>query len=285
MALGRQLTRVGVYERSLPTSGERVWENVRDWEHLPWLHSRSFSSIECLDEGEWGWRARIGAAGAEFTLELVIEPDAPRYASRTLDGGGAGTEIWTDVDARGEKETHVRVEFWVPEVPAARAARLGDVFVNVYTRLWDEDESMMVRRAEELEARRGRTASEPEVVALGSLADVRSRLPLLVRFGGERFRVVPHDGALVAHGLVCPHRLGPLEDAPVHDGVVVCPWHGHAFDVATGKECTGQRMRLAEAPRVEIDPETQEVRLVANAAGTESPRPSPSAATRTRRLC
>ena len=262
MVPGSQLTRVAVYERTLPTSGERVWENVRDWEHLPWLHSSSFSSIECLDEGEWGWRARIGTAGAELTLELVIEPDAPRYVSRTLDGSGAGTEIWTDVDARGEKETHVRVEFWLPEVPADRDDRLGDFFVNLYTGLWDEDESMMVRRAEELEARRGRTATEKKPVALGALADVRSRLPLVVRFGGERFRVVELDGTLVAHGVVCPHRLGPLEDAPVEDGKVVCPWHGYAFDVSTGKECPVGRMRLVEAPRVEVGA-TGEVRLVA----------------------
>ncbi len=270
MGPGSQLTRVGVYERTLPTSAERVWENVRDWEHLPWLHSSSFSSIDCLAEGEWGWRARIGTAGAEFTLELVIEADAPKYVSRTLDGAGAGTEIWTDVDASGEKETHVRVEFWLPEPPPERAAHLGEAFVSLYTGLWDEDESMMVRRAEELEARRGRTTGKTELVVLGSLADVRSRLPLLVRYGGERFRVVEHEGALVAHGVVCPHRLGPLEDTPVQDGRVVCPWHGHAFDVATGKECTGGRMRLAEAPQVEVDPATREVRLRSRAQSTAS---------------
>lgn len=265
MAPGNDLTRVGEYERTLPTSGERVWENVRDWEHLPWLHSGSFRSIECLEAGDWGWRARIGPRGSdtEFTLELVIEPDAPRYVSRTVDGSGAGTEIWTDVQARGEKETHVRVEFWVPEVAPERADRLGGIFVDLYTRLWDEDESMMVRRAEELEARRAQGRSGgAEPVSLGALADVHGRLPLIARFGGERFRIVEHEGGLVAHGIVCPHLLGPLDDAPITDGRVVCPWHGYAFDVATGEECTGKRMRLRGAPRVEVDPATQEVRLV-----------------------
>ena len=135
MGSGSQLTRVGVYERSLPVSAERVWENVRDWEHLPWLHSSSFSRITCLDEGDWGWRARIAAGGSEFTLELVIEPDAPRYVSRTLDGAGAGSEIWTDVVVRDEEQTHVRVEFWLPDVAAEASAGLGEVFVNLYTRL------------------------------------------------------------------------------------------------------------------------------------------------------
>ena len=97
------LVRVGVYEREVRASTERVWENVHDWEHLPWLHRGSFSSIECNDSGDWGWRARIGLQPASpsrsIQLELRIEPDEPRYVSRTLEGPGAGSEIWTRVEA------------------------------------------------------------------------------------------------------------------------------------------------------------------------------------------
>jgi len=262
MGSGSQLTRVGVYERGLPVSEERVWENVRDWEHLPWLHASSFSSIACLDQGEWGWRARIGAGDGEFTLELVIEPDAPRYVSRTLDGAGAGSEIWTDVEARDEQHTDVRVEFWLPGVTAETAPGLGEAFVRLYTRLWDEDESMMLRRAEALGARRSRRASKPPPLALGNVEELTARLPLVVDFGGDRFRLVEHAGGIVAHAAACPHRLGPLEAAPLRDGRVVCPWHGYAFDVVSGRECEGRGLRLPEAPRVEVDPASREVRLL-----------------------
>lgn len=34
---------------------------------------------------------------------------------------------------------------------------------------------------------------------------------------------------------VCPHRGGPLDEGGVEDGVAVCPWHGWAFEVRTGK--------------------------------------------------
>ena len=44
------LTRVAVYRRTIAASLERVRENVHDWEHLPWLHRESFSSI---DSGAW----------------------------------------------------------------------------------------------------------------------------------------------------------------------------------------------------------------------------------------
>ena len=246
-------------------SVERVWENVRDWEHLPWLHAGSFSRIELEEEGAWGWRARIGLPGGarEIRLELVIEPDEPRYVSRTLEGPGAGTEIWTHVAERDGDHSHVSVAFYVPGVDTQALPRVREGFLALYTRLWDEDESMMVRRTAELAAVRG--PASPQPVSLGRLSALRARLPVVVSFGGARFRVLEVDGALVAHAVVCPHRLGPLEDVPVVGGRVVCPWHGYAFDVSTGRECSGRRMRLAVPPRVEIDPAIDEVRLVAPA--------------------
>ena len=56
---------------------------------------------------------------------------------------------------------------------------------------------------------------------------------------------------------------GPGSDATVEDGRVMCPWHGYTFDVRTGRECTGRGLTLRSAPRVEIDPESDEVWLVA----------------------
>ena len=42
------------------------------------------------------------------------------------------------------------------------------------------------------------------------------------------------DGRPVWHATVCPHMGGPLEDAPIVDGCITCPWHGYRFDVHTG---------------------------------------------------
>jgi nitrite reductase/ring-hydroxylating ferredoxin subunit len=266
-----ELTRVGVYAREVRASAERVWENVHDWEHLPWLHRGSFSSIECNDSGDWGWRARIGLQPASpsrsIQLELRIEPDEPRYVSRTLEGPGAGSEIWTRVEAAeatGEHATRIEVEFWLPHsgpegsaLEPKDAAAYGKAFIELYTCLWDEDERMMIGREHELARRRASRASGREPLGLGSFADVEARLPLPVEFGGERFRVVLHEGRLVAHSVVCPHWLGPLHDVPVERGRVVCPWHGYAFDVETGRECSGRTARLAAAPRVRVDPDGQ----------------------------
>jgi nitrite reductase (NADH) small subunit len=47
------------------------------------------------------------------------------------------------------------------------------------------------------------------------------------------------DGTLRALGAVCPHRGGPLADGLMDGRVVVCPLHGHSYDLATGAEVSG----------------------------------------------
>lgn len=250
---GAGTTRVGVYRREICADPTRVWENVYDWEHLPWLHRSSFSRIELVDRGAWGWRARVGLAPArqEILLELWTEQQAGRYVARTLEGPGAGTEIWTRIEPRGAR-TGIEVEFCVPGVAPEQVASVGAAFERLYTRLWDEDEAMMRRRAQQL-ARTRATASPEARAALGPLAGLLPRLPLLLDFAGERVRLVRIGDEVVAHSALCPHWLGPLEDVPLEDGCVRCPWHGYRFDVRTGASADGRRLRLAPAPRIEVD--------------------------------
>jgi nitrite reductase/ring-hydroxylating ferredoxin subunit len=84
---------------------------------------------------------------------------------------------------------------------------------------------------------------------------VRAKLPLVVELGGRPWRVVALDDDLVAHSALCPHFLGPLEDAPLEGGAVECPWHRYRFDVRSGRSCDGRGLRLAPAPRVLIGPD------------------------------
>jgi nitrite reductase (NADH) small subunit len=44
------------------------------------------------------------------------------------------------------------------------------------------------------------------------------------------------DGTLRALAAACPHRGGPLADGLIDDRVVVCPLHGHTYDLSTGAE-------------------------------------------------
>jgi len=47
------------------------------------------------------------------------------------------------------------------------------------------------------------------------------------------------NGTLRAIDAVCPHRGGPLADGLIDERVVVCPLHGHTFDMCTGAEAGG----------------------------------------------
>jgi nitrite reductase (NADH) small subunit len=50
------------------------------------------------------------------------------------------------------------------------------------------------------------------------------------------FRV--EDGWFALDG-TCPHAGGPLADGIVARRTVICPLHERRFDLATGRECTG----------------------------------------------
>ncbi len=265
-AAAGELMRVAVYRRTIRASLARAWENVLDWEHLPWLHSGSFIGIERVDSGSWGWRARVGLQPAklrqQILLELRVERPEGCYVARTLEGPGAGTEIWTRLEPEEEHRTRVEVEFLVPGVSEQSAPDAGAAFARLYTQLWDEDEAMMVRREALLSRPRAGRRAPRQSVALGSPDAVRAKLPFCVEVGGRSFRVVEVEGELLAHSTVCPHQLGPLEQAEVEDGCVRCPWHGYRFDLRNGRSRDHDRLRLEAAPRVEVDGDSAQVRLV-----------------------
>jgi nitrite reductase/ring-hydroxylating ferredoxin subunit len=229
---------------------------VFDWEHLPALHEQDFHRVELLDSGRWGWRVRLvnqpGDASRAQVLEMRSDKRARQYIVSTLEGPGKGTKISTALAPRSAHRTKVNVEFFVPD-SVSNSAAVGARYVEVYTRLWDQDEAMMMRREQVLSARRRRRRPVPKRKIVGALADVRASLPLLVPFGSETFRIVELDGELVAHAVICPHWLGPLDETAIIDGCIRCPWHGYRFDVRTGANRDGHGMSLPRPPRVIID--------------------------------
>ncbi len=129
--------RVAVYERTVHASLERIWENVLDWEHLPWLHRSSFLGVRMLDESREHWDGWITVPSrkgpADSRIDTRLDRPRLRYLVRTLEGSGAGSEILTRLDPVGERETRIAVEFRVPGVAGERAASLGEAYVELYT--------------------------------------------------------------------------------------------------------------------------------------------------------
>jgi nitrite reductase/ring-hydroxylating ferredoxin subunit len=241
------ITEVATYTRRLAASEQRVFENVHDWEHLPFLHASSFREIRCHRADASGWSAGLTlASGVAIEMELAFEPDQRSYHARTLAGPGAGTDIWTQVRAVDPRACEVVVKFLVPGVAGEAASKVGAAFVQLYTRLWDEDEAMMQHRQAFLDGvvpRPPRPGARPPKL-LGSLDALRAQLPLAVDAGGDAWLVREHAGRLVAHALACPHWGASLASARIEENAVVCPWHGYRFDLATGRGPASQRCRM-----------------------------------------
>src|SRR5882724_9716861 len=186
-----ELALAATYYREVRAGIERIWENVLDWEHLPALHEIYFDHVALIEIGSWGWRVELtkaGTAGRRMLLELQIDRAKARYRVRTLAGEGTGTEIWTLLEALAPHLTAIEVRFYLPEHRPERLAALGEKYRSSYARLWDQDEAMMMRR-EALSARPPvRSEGSGASLALGPLAELRARLPLLVELEGEPFR-------------------------------------------------------------------------------------------------
>lgn len=208
---------LGVYRRVVRASLARVWENVLDWEHLPWLHGQAFSSIDCRRSGRDGWRATVGmTVGGDAEIDVQLDRPSLRYLTRTVSGVGAGTEIETVLTPRGDRATGIEVTFRHSGIAASDRRPAFELLRALYAELWDQDEDMMRHRQRVLDSR----GAPP------------------------RMREAIVEGRRCAFSVSCPHLGGPLEESAVENGVVVCPWHGYRFDVRTGACVSGHAFRL-----------------------------------------
>lgn len=238
------------YQREIPVSLERMYENALDWEHLPHLHASSFSDAELLAHGDTFWEARLrlrGYGGLTQVVRLTLDEERRTWISAVRSGVSRGLEIHTTATATatGARQLTVDVRFLVPGWRPWNAA-LGRQLVRTYRTLYDEDEQMMRERQRRLD--RPRLSDSP--ACLGSRADVLAP-GFTFTAKGRPFRVADIDGQLIAFSRTCPHMLGPL-DGPIEAGHTTCPWHGYRFDLRT-RACSGHPHRLSPAPALAVD--------------------------------
>jgi 3-phenylpropionate/trans-cinnamate dioxygenase ferredoxin subunit len=123
-----------------------------------------------------------------------------------------------------------------------------------------------------------------DVVGFDELVDRRPRLVTvegrelgLIRWGEDVYalrNICPHQFGPVCRGHVMPLITGELDGSLAADAdrpVVVCPWHGWEFDIATGRSAWGDtpyRYKLKTYP-VRIEDGRVLVRVDARAAARE----------------
>jgi len=245
-----RMEHLGSYRRCLPVSLERMYENALDWEHLPHLHGSSFTDIECLDSGGWGWRARVvGANGAVSELELTLDREARRWITRNLQGPNQGAEIWTHVFVTAPREMDLIIDFFVPGVSQQAREKVGLAYAQQYERLYDEDVWMMTERQAQIDRRLDGVDEAHEIkMSIPSEA----QLPLAFELSGRSFMLSRYKHQWVVYPAVCPHQLGPLSSDVTANGEVVCPWHGYRFDVTSGQCTDGGQCNFGRVPNIQV---------------------------------
>ena len=252
------LSFIGNYTRELPVNLVRMVENAYDWEHLPCVHASSFESIECLDEGSWGWRASAvptNSEGQSQLLELLVDRDKHYWATTIVAGPGERVEIHTQAAALGDNNITIDVRFYSKdEITEDLKPVYLDALKAQYGVLYDEDEVLMQGRQAALDqqlARRG--AEAPRRTRVGAVAELDTTTVTRVETSNGSYCLYCSDGKWIAYSAICPHLLGPLEHSAPDNGIVQCPWHGYRFDIHNGNNLDGKCRGLATAPVVEIE--------------------------------
>jgi len=75
-----------------------------------------------------------------------------------------------------------------------------------------------------------------QIVNLGPVDDIPIGQGRCFIVRGEEIAVFrSRGGKITAIENKCPHRQGPLSEGIIDEGKVICPLHGHKFDLNTGK--------------------------------------------------
>lgn len=247
---------LGNYERRIPVNLTRMMENAYDWAHLPFVHQSSFANIELIDEGKWGWRAKLDLAneGGTQLIDLLVDVDKHYWATTVFSGTGTGIQIHTQAtkidNKTGTDEINVDVRFYLPEAPDDQMTidMLRDYMVGQYRQLYDEDQELMQGRQDALDAKKTKPRDMLiNEILVGNISDFDPYTPHIIDTPKGKYTLRYHQDKWQAYAATCPHLLGPLQDSVITDNKIMCPWHGYHFDIATGENIEGHCKALKTA--------------------------------------
>ena len=84
-------------------------------------------------------------------------------------------------------------------------------------------------------ANREREQKEPQWIKAAEAGELAEGEKKKVELEGQTIVLSRVKGTYGAISGYCPHQGGPLGDGRIDNGVIHCPWHGHAFDPVTGR--------------------------------------------------
>lgn len=96
----------------------------------------------------------------------------------------------------------------------------------------------------------------PQWVKMATLDELPPGSAKEVEHEGRIIALYNLEGVISAIEGICPHQGGPLAEGEVEGTIVTCPWHGWQFDVRTGQNTLGGRVKQ---PVYEVKVEGQDV--------------------------
>lgn len=73
-----------------------------------------------------------------------------------------------------------------------------------------------------------------KMIKIGKTSDIPEGEGRVFRSGRSEIAIFHLDSAIFAVDNRCPHQSGPLADGIVAGDEVICPLHGHRFNLMTG---------------------------------------------------
>ncbi len=252
---------LGKVELEVAASAERMIENVMDWEHLPFVHAETFTSVEYLEGGPNWFRTRLGYVSGEVGITVVtVAEEGDQWTVALEEGPEKGLVLHNVMTKVTPRRIWLDISVYVPELPPNEAARKALFYFHrrQLELIFAQDSEMTAGRQDVLDRTRARWGLVPGAT-LGTVESVRARVPFFVTAEGRRYWVW-HDGeALALAAADCPHN-GGLLPCPARDGSERrCPWHGYTFD-NEGKSTDGRGLRTR--PRMRLEQVGDQVHLV-----------------------
>lgn len=93
-----------------------------------------------------------------------------------------------------------------------------------------------------------------------SLEEVPDDMPMRVEIQGQGVLICRSEDAIFAVDEICPHKRRSMAYGIVFEGDLICPWHGYAFNLETGR-CDQRRCEPATVYEVQIVDEQVYVRI------------------------
>ena len=90
------------------------------------------------------------------------------------------------------------------------------------------------------------------LVEVADVADIPTGTHKRVLAGGEKILLANVDGAFYALSDRCTHMGGSLSGGRMQDGRIVCPSHGAAFDIRTGRNVGSARILFLKTKPADV---------------------------------